>query len=77
MSAIRGKIFQLIDSRRDEMLWLWEKLVNMESGSPYKEDFVDVLRSAARTGRLALDAPSLTEAASPCALFTGHVLRRH
>ena len=38
MSAIREKVFQLIDSRQDEMLRLWEKLVNMESGSPYKED---------------------------------------
>ncbi|MDR2175191.1 MAG: M20 family metallopeptidase [Synergistaceae bacterium] len=38
MSAIREKIFQIIDSRRDEMLLLWEKLVNMESGSPHKDD---------------------------------------
>jgi glutamate carboxypeptidase len=38
MDATRGKVFQLIDSRREEMLSLWEKLVNMESGSPHKED---------------------------------------
>jgi glutamate carboxypeptidase len=38
MSAMREKVFQFIDSRQDEMLQLWEKLVNMESSSLHKED---------------------------------------
>jgi glutamate carboxypeptidase len=37
MNALREKAFQLIDSWRGEMLLLWERLVNMESGSAYKE----------------------------------------
>jgi glutamate carboxypeptidase len=38
VNAIRGKAFQFIDAKRDEMIALWEKLVNMESGSQHKED---------------------------------------
>jgi glutamate carboxypeptidase len=38
MNAILGKVFRLVDSRQDEMLLLWEKLVDMESGSLHKED---------------------------------------
>ena len=38
MSAVQDKAFALIDGWRDEMLSFWEKLVNMESGSPSKED---------------------------------------
>ena len=35
---MREKTFHFIDAKRDEMLALWEKLVNMESGTLSKED---------------------------------------
>ncbi|CAK7057226.1 MAG: Carboxypeptidase G2 [Desulfovibrio sp.] len=38
MSATQEKAFALIDGWRDEMVAFWETLVNMESGSPHKED---------------------------------------
>ncbi|MDR1620877.1 MAG: M20 family metallopeptidase [Synergistaceae bacterium] len=38
MGVMREKVFQFIDSRRNEMLASWETLVNMESGSLHKED---------------------------------------
>ncbi|MDR2180004.1 MAG: M20 family metallopeptidase [Synergistaceae bacterium] len=38
MWEIREKAFRFIDSKRDDMLSLWEKLVNMESGTLHKED---------------------------------------
>ena len=38
MSAVREKAFRFIESKRDEMLSLWEQLVNMESGTLFKED---------------------------------------
>ena len=38
MSAAREKAFALIDGWRGEMVAFWEHLVNMESGSPHKED---------------------------------------
>ncbi len=38
MSAIREKAFQFIDSKQSEMLALWKKLVNMESGTQHKDD---------------------------------------
>ncbi|MDR1731718.1 MAG: M20 family metallopeptidase [Synergistaceae bacterium] len=38
MDALRGKAFHFIDSKREEMLALWEKLVNMESGVQFSED---------------------------------------
>lgn len=36
--VMREKVFQFIDSKRGEMTALWETLVNMESGTLYKED---------------------------------------
>jgi len=36
--SVREKAFRFIDSKRDEMVSLWEKLVNMESGTLHKED---------------------------------------
>lgn len=38
MSVIREKAFEFIDSKQNEMLALWKKLVNMESGSRHKDD---------------------------------------
>jgi glutamate carboxypeptidase len=38
LREIREKAFHFIDSKRNDMLSLWEKLVNMESGTLYKED---------------------------------------
>ena len=38
LREMREKAFRFIDSKRDEMLSLWEKLVNMESGTQHKED---------------------------------------
>lgn len=38
MSAVRDKAFALIDGWRDEMVKFWGDLVNLESGSPHKED---------------------------------------
>ena len=38
MSVIREKAFKFVESRREEMLALWGKLVDMESGTLFKED---------------------------------------
>jgi glutamate carboxypeptidase len=38
MNVVQEKAFRYIDSKRDEMIALWEKLVNMESATADKED---------------------------------------
>ena len=88
MDAVKTKAFQYIDAHREEMLALWQEMVNMESGSKDKPG-IDAV--AARFGRELSDAGAATrfvemakagnmliaevgaERSQPAVLFMGHM----